>query len=90
MDATLMRQQQDLCNEKHKNIDAKLDAHYLRFDDHEHRIDSLEKAQVCTETIVQNVCIQLKALTTALWWSFGLILTTTVGFIIWYIQSLPR
>ena len=86
----VLNQQEKVCTERHKNIDATLKAHGQRFDNHEQRIDFLEKAQVRSETNVQNVCSQVKALTTVLWWTFGLMFTTAVGFIVWYIQSLPR
>ena len=76
-----------LCEEKHKNIDEKLAVHDHRLDLHGERLDKLENASVRTETVIQNLCAQLKALTTALWWFIGLALATGVGFIIWYIQS---
>lgn len=86
----VLNQHEKVCAERHRYIDDKLIAYDQRFDNHEQRIDFLEKAQVRAEINVQNVCSQVKALTTALWWSFGLVLTTAIGFVIWYIQSLPR
>lgn len=86
----VLNQQEKVCTERHKNIDATLKAHGQRFDNHEQRIDFLEKAQVRAEINVKNVCSQVKALTTVLWWTFGLMFTTALGFVIWYIQSLPR
>ena len=89
MDAVL-KQQEMLCAEKHKNIDARLDGHDQTLQSHEQRLDNLEQGAVRTETIVKNLCSQLKSLTTAIWWFFGLLLTTAIGFVIWYIQSLPN
>jgi len=86
----VLNQQEKVCTERHKNIDVILKAHDQRFDNHEQRLDFLEKAQVRAEINVQTVCSQVKALTTALWWLFGLILTSAIGFVIWYIQNLPR
>lgn len=85
MDAAMEK----LCAEKHKNIEAKFEVNDKRLDNHGDRLDKLEGGQVRTETIVNNLCKQLENLTTAIWWFLGIILTTGVGFIIWYIQSLP-
>lgn len=86
----VLSQSEKLCTERHNNVNATLKVHDQRFDNHEQRLDFLEKAQVRAEINTQNVCAQVKSLTTVLWWLFGLTLTTGIGFIIWYIQSLPR
>ena len=86
----VLNQHEKVCAERHRHLDDKLIAHDQRFDNHEQRLDFLEKAQVRAEINTQNICTQVKSLTTVLWWLFGLTLTTGIGFIVWYIQSLPR
>ena len=67
-------EQMQLCEEKHKRTDEKLADLAHTQDMHGERLDKLESTSVRTETIAQNLCTQIKALTTALWWVIGLLL----------------
>lgn len=65
-----------------------------RVDDHEKRIDTLEKNEVRNDERVSNLCDKLDKLSN---WIEKLVITIVAtlitggaGFIIWYIQSLPR
>ena len=82
----------EMCAEKHKNVEEKLDLHDKRLNNHGDRIDKLENNQVRTEVIVQNLCEQIKSLVGILKVvsisTIGFILTTCVGFIVWYLQNL--
>lgn len=80
----------DVCTEKHKRVDERLDGHDNRLDNHSERLKNLETTQARTEVIVQNVCKQISTLVKALWWFTGIGLTTLLGFFIWYIQNLRR
>lgn len=77
----------DVCTEKHKRVDERLDGHDNRLNNHSERIKILENSQVKTETIVQNVCKQIATLVKAIWWAIGLTITSLLGFFIWYIQN---
>ena len=58
--------------------------------DHERRIVALEKKDAEFAIRLDNLLEKIESLTT---WIKGLvfsIVTTGVGFVIWYIQSLPR
>lgn len=81
---------QALCRERHKQVESTFTAQGKRLDNHGDRLDKLENNEARTDTIVKNLCDQIKALTTALWWAMGLMITTGLAFIIWYIQSIPR
>lgn len=52
----------DVCTEKHKRVDERLDGHDSRLDNHSDRIKNLETTQARTEVIVQNVCKQISTL----------------------------
>ena len=60
----VLSQNEKVCTERYNNVNAKLKVHDQRFDNHEQRLDFLEKAQVRAEINTQNVCTQVKSLTT--------------------------
>ena len=92
---------QVLCAEKHKAIDATLERHEAQLSDQGEQLNSIKLASAKTETIVQDLCEQIKELVSAmkeqqarltatLLGIAGVTIVTLVGFFIWYIQSLPR
>jgi len=58
--------------------------------DHERRIVALEKADAEFAIRLQNLIEKIDSLTSWIKALVVSIITTGVGFIIWYIQSLPR
>ena len=58
--------------------------------DHEKRIVALEKADAEFAIRLQNLIEKIESLTGWIKALVVSIITTGVGFIIWYIQSLPR
>lgn len=82
--------QQELCLERHKNLDEKVDNIGQTVQGHEERINKIENSQIRTETIVQSLCSQIQSLISVLKWSIGVLITTGIGFIIWYIQTLQH
>lgn len=78
----------DICEAKHKRVDERLDVQDKRLNNHEDRLDVLERYQSKSEEQIKNLCEQIKSLVTTIKWSMGLLITTLVGFIIWYIQNL--
>lgn len=79
---------EDICKEKHKRIDERLDVHDTRINNHSERIDKLEQYQSKTETQIANLCEQIKNLVTTMRWFMGLIVGSGIGFFIWYIQQI--
>jgi hypothetical protein len=90
-----------LCAEKHKSIDATLERHEGLINDQGEQLNSIKLASAKTETIVQDLCEQIKELVTAmkeqqsrltgiLLGIAGVTILTLIGFFIWYIESLPR
>jgi hypothetical protein len=51
-----------LCEEKHKSIDEKIDTHERILTAHSEQLVELKTTQIRTETIVQNLCDQIKSL----------------------------
>ncbi len=81
---------EDICKEKHKRIDERLDVHDTRLNNHSERIDKLEQYQSRTETQIANLCEQIKSLVTTIRWFMGLIVGSGIGFFIWYVQQIGR
>ena len=79
-----------LCSERYRNVNSRLDTHEARLNNHSNRIDKLEQYQSRAEEQVKQLCQQIKSLVTAMWWAMGLAISTLLGFVIWYIQSLGR
>lgn len=90
-----------LCDHIHKGVDEKLANHTTRLDTQEDRMDRLENSQVRTEVIVQSLCEQIKTLVETMKAQqkaqialvlgiAGTVILVLSGFLIWYIQSIPR
>lgn len=77
-----------ICEEKHKSVNEKLEIQDKRLNNHSERIDKLEQYQSKSEVEIRNLCEQIKSLVSAIKWSMGLLITSLVGFFIWYIQTL--
>ncbi len=58
--------------------------------DHEKRIVALEKSDAQFMIRFDNLLEKIEGLTSWIKALVGLMLTTGLGFIIWYVQSLPR
>lgn len=69
-------------------VTKQLETHEKRLNNHGDRLDKLEQYQSRSEVQITNLCDQIKSLISTIKWSMGLLITTLVGFIIWYIQSL--
>lgn len=93
--------EKEVCKEKHINVTAKLNEHDEHFTKIDEELDILKGASTRTETVVQNLCEQIKELVTTMkeqqskqqsivFGVMGTIITILIGFVIWYIQSLPR
>lgn len=64
--------------------------HDEMLDDHETRIQNLEKADVKLFERMDNLIAQMQVVTGWIKWLIITIILSLGGFFIWYIQSLPR
>ena len=78
----------DICKEKHKNIDNTLDKHERRMNNHGDRIDKLEQFRSATENEMRNLIEQIKALVSTIKWMVTTTIMVLVGFFIWYVQQI--
>lgn len=78
----------DLCKHKHERVDEILESHDSRLGDHDRRIDLLEQFQSRSEVQIMNLCKEIESLVSTIKWSMGVLITTLLGFLIWYIQNL--
>ena len=78
----------ELCKEKHKRIDEKINTHERRLNNHGGRIDQLEQYQSKTETMIKNLCERIDGLVTTMRWFMGLLVGAFVTFFFYIIQRL--
>lgn len=76
----------ELCKEKHKRIDEKLNTHEQRLNNHGSRIDRLEQYQSKTETMIKNLCERIDGLVTTMRWFIGLLVGALVTFFFYVVQ----
>lgn len=81
----------DLCEEKHKAIEGRLDAGERRMNEHAKKIDELEKYQSKSSVQIENLCKQIEDLVNMLKWAvgvfFGTVFSALIGFFVWYVQT---
>ena len=80
----------DICTEKHRRVDERLDTHETRLNNHGERIDRLEQYRSRAEVQVEQLCKQIKSLVKAMWWAMGLAVSTLLGFFVWYVQNIGK
>lgn len=74
----------ELCVEKHKTIDEKLDEHEARLNNHSARLDALEVDNSSLKTEMKNVCKDIQNLISTIKWGLG-IFTTVALFVLGYL-----
>lgn len=79
---------ENVCIEKHKRIDERMEIQDKRLDNHSNRLDKLEQFESSTRIEIRNLIEQIKNLVNTLRWFTGITITTLIGFFIWYIQNL--
>lgn len=77
----------DLCSERHKRIDEKINTHERRLNNHGDRIDQLEQYQSRTETMIKNLCERIDGLVTTMRWFMGLLVGAFVTFFFYIVQK---
>lgn len=76
-----------LCKEKHKTIDTELTRHSNWLNEHEKKIDRLDRSDAVNTTALENLCKQIGGQTKAIWGLVSSILMILLGFFIWYVQN---
>ena len=76
-----------ICNERHRQIDYRLDVHDKRLNNHGERIDKLEQYQSKTEAQITNLCEQIKSLVTTMRWFIGLLVGAFISFFFYAVQK---
>ena len=85
------------CNERHKAVDREIERHEKWLGEHEGKIDGLVKSDATNTNEIKNLCVsvdkqskRIGGLTSAIWGLVSALLILLIGFVFWYIQSLPR
>lgn len=79
--------EKEICTERHRRIDERLDTHDTRLNNHAGRIDKLEQGQSEFRVEIKNLCDNLKSLTAALKWFIGLLVGSFVAFFFYAVQN---
>ena len=77
-----------VCDERHSQINYRLDVHEKRLNSHSERLDRIELINGRLEERLESLIKQLESLNTTMRWFMGLMIGTLLGFFIWYIQRL--
>lgn len=79
--------EKEICTERHKRIDERLDTLNKRVNSHSERLDRIEQAQSEFRVEIKNLCDNLKSLTAVLKWFIGLLIGSFVAFFFYAIQN---
>lgn len=85
-----MEMENELCKKEHERVDEILSEHGSKIDNHETRIGALEREQSVMSNELKHLNKNLKSLTAVLWALVFFGFTTLAGFLINYIQTIPR
>lgn len=78
----------ELCKEKHKQVDMRLDKTESILCNHAERIDRMEVSAGKLEERLAGLITQLGQLNTTMRWFIGVLVTAFVGFFFYVIQGL--
>ncbi|MBV4417345.1 hemolysin XhlA family protein [Clostridium tyrobutyricum] len=76
----------ELCVEKHRRVDARLNLHDKRLNDHSDRLDKLEQRGAKVDEKVEHLCDQIKSLVSTLKWGMGLLGASFLGLFIYLLE----
>lgn len=77
----------ELCAEKHKRLDEKIQVHDTRLNNHGERIDKLEQRGAAVDTKIDNLCEQIANLVTTMRWFIGLSVGSLASFFFYAVQQ---
>ncbi len=72
----------DVCVEKHRRIDEKLDVHDKRLNEHAKQLDDLSVSDAKNTTEINNLCKQIGDLVNTIRWLIGILIVPMLGGII--------
>lgn len=78
---------ENLCKERHKRIDEKIDVHERRINNHSERLDAIECSTSRLEERLDGLIKQLTQLNSTLKWFMGLIIGAFVSFFFYAAQK---
>ena len=78
---------QRICDEKHKQINYRLDVSEKRLNDHGERLDALEQNRSRTEARIDNLCEKIESLVATMKWLIGAMVGALGGFFFYVIQQ---
>jgi len=85
-----------LCDDRHKTLDKKLEEHDTFHDRHFEAVKDLEKEDVKHNQTIETICKgierqnnRIRWLTTAIWTALVFVAAASLGFIIWFVQTIP-
>jgi len=76
----------EICLEKHKRVDERLDIHETRLNNHSERIDKLEQRGSAVDYQIKNLCEKIDGLITTMKWFIGLMVGSFVAFFFYAVQ----
>lgn len=76
----------ELIQEKFKQQNETNERHNIRLNNHSKRLEQLEQRGAAVDQKIDNLCEQLKSLTTTLKWFIGLLVGSFVGFFFYAVQ----
>ena len=77
----------NICTERHKRLDEKIETHERRINNHSKRLDNIEQGQAEFRVQIQNLCEDIKGLTNTLKWFMGLLIGSFVAFFFYAVQN---
>lgn len=79
--------QEALCTERHNHINKTLGEHDKTLKEHGEDISKLYTHDAVNKTNIDALCKNLSGLTKAIWGLVVAVISTLVGFFIWYVQK---
>lgn len=79
--------EKSVCDERHRQIDYRLDVTEKRLDDHGERLDRIELSNGRLEERLNNLITQLEQLNKTMKWFIGLLVGSFVGFFFYAVQK---
>lgn len=77
----------EICTEKHKSVDEKINSLNRKFDIHDDRLDKLEQDGRELKNEIKNLCKNLKSLTDIMKWFLTVMGGSLIGFFFYVIQT---
>lgn len=78
--------EREICEQRHKQIDYRLDVQDKRINDHSQRLDRIEISNGKLEERLDSLIKQLEGLNTIMRWFIGLLVGSFVAFFFYVVQ----